>query len=78
MLNSENDRLVEKSESFESKELQAFLNISKELVSGEATEAETYPGKFLPPIEEDVILQDNLLDLLINYYIRAYAEINFS
>lgn len=63
------------SELFESEELQEFLNVSKELV---ATGVEFYPGKMLPPIKENVILLNNPLDLLINYYNRAYAGYNFS
>jgi hypothetical protein len=78
ILNLENDQTDDENKSFESEELQAFLNISKELASGGATGAEIYPGEFLPPIKENVMLSDILLDLLINYYNRAYAEYNFS
>ena len=41
-----NDKPDNENGSFESKELQAFLNISEELDSGEATGAENYPGKY--------------------------------
>lgn len=77
ILNLENDKIDNENESFESEELQAFLNISQELVSGGATGAENYPGEFLTPTKTNVILSNELLDLLINYYNRAY-EHNFS
>ncbi|CAG8772326.1 16392_t:CDS:1, partial [Funneliformis caledonium] len=64
-------------ETFESEELQVFLNISKELVSGRATGAKNYFGEFLPPIKLNIILSDGLLNLLIDYYNRAY-KYNFS
>jgi hypothetical protein len=54
------------------------LNISKELVSGGATGAEIYPSKILSPMKENVILPNNLLDLLVDYYNHAYVEYNFS
>jgi hypothetical protein len=59
---------------FESEELQEFLNISRELV---ATGKENYPGKFLSPMKLNILLSDDLLDLLIQYYNRAY-ECEFS
>ena len=77
ILNLENNQTNDKNKSFETEELQAFLNISKELVSSGTTGVENYPGEFLPPIKLNVILSDGLLDLLINYYNRAY-EYNFS
>jgi hypothetical protein len=77
MLNLENNKTNDKKEVLESEELQAFLNICKELVSGGTTGAENYPGEFLPPMKLNVLLSDSLLDLLINYYNRAY-EHNFS
>ena len=46
ILNLENDKPDNENESFENEELQAFLNISEELDSGEATGAENYPGKY--------------------------------
>ncbi|CAG8692074.1 6938_t:CDS:1, partial [Funneliformis caledonium] len=57
ILNLENDQSVDKSESFESKELQAFLNISKELVSSGVTGAKIYPRDFLPPIKKILYYQ---------------------
>lgn len=77
ILDMENDENDNENEPFESEELQAFLNISSHLVSDSATGAESYPGELLAPINIDVILSDQLLDLLINYYNRAY-EHNFS
>ena len=67
VLNLENDKTGD--ETFEFEELQAFLNMSKELV---ATGTEDYPGEFLPPMKSDVMLSDSILDLLIDYYNRAY------
>ncbi|GES79708.1 hypothetical protein GLOIN_2v1786477 [Rhizophagus clarus] len=66
-----------KDKSFESEELQAFLNISKRLTFGGATGAENFPGEFLLPTKSNISLSDSLLDLLISYYNRAY-EHNFS
>jgi hypothetical protein len=78
-LNLENDQPDNhENESFESEELKAFLNISKELGSGGATGSEIYPGEFLPPMKENFMLSDSLLNLLIEYYNRAYPEYNFS
>lgn len=78
ILNSENDKTDDdEDESFESEELQAFLNISKELTFGGATGAENLPGEFLPPTKSNIALSDGLLDLLIGYYNRAY-EFNFN
>ena len=79
ILNLENDKTDDddKDKSFESEELQAFLNISKELTSGGATGAENFPREFLSPTKSNVLLSDNQLDLLIGYYNRAY-EYNFS
>ena len=79
ILNLKNDKTDDDDEdkSFESEELQAFLNISKELTSGGATGAENFPREFLPPTKSNVLLSDNQLDLLIGYYNRAY-EYNFS
>ncbi|CAB5387812.1 unnamed protein product [Rhizophagus irregularis] len=65
-------------ESLESEELQAFLDISEKLVSGGATGTEEYPGELLSPIKLNVILPDDILDLLVDYYNRAYEEYNFS
>ena len=65
-------------ESLESEELQAFLDISEKLVSGGATGTEDYPGELLSPIKLNVILPDDILDLLVDYYNRAYEEYNFS
>ena len=69
ILNLENNQTDDKNKSFESEELQAFLDISKELVSGGATESKNYLGEFLPPMKSNVILSDGLLNLLIKYYI---------
>jgi hypothetical protein len=77
ILNLENDEINNENDTFESEELQAFSNISKELPSGGATGEENYPGIFLPPTKQNVLLSDKLLDLLIGYYNRAY-EYNFS
>ena len=77
ILNLENNQTDDENKSFESEELQAFLDISKELVSGGATGSENYPGEFLPPMKSNVILSDGLLNLLIKYYNRAY-EYNFN
>ena len=77
ILNLENNQTDDKNKSFESEELQAFLDISKELVSGGATGSENYSGEFLPPMKSNVILSDGLLNLLIKYYNRAY-EYNFN
>jgi len=77
ILNLENDKPDNENESFESEELQAFLNISEELDSGGATGAENYPGELLPPMKTNVILSEKHLDLLIEYYNRAY-EYHFS
>ncbi|UZO04715.1 uncharacterized protein OCT59_025086 [Rhizophagus irregularis] len=65
-------------ESLESEELQAFLDISEKLVSGRVTGTEEYPGELLSPIKLNVILPDDILDLLVDYYNRAYEEYNFS
>ncbi|GET58569.1 hypothetical protein GLOIN_2v1786147 [Rhizophagus irregularis DAOM 181602=DAOM 197198] len=65
-------------ESLESEELQAFLDISEKLVSGGATGTEEYPGELLSPIKLNVILPDDILDLLVDYYNHAYEEYNFS
>ncbi|CAB5360544.1 unnamed protein product [Rhizophagus irregularis] len=65
-------------ESLESEELQAFLDISEKLVSGGATGTEEYPGELLSLIKLNVILPDDILDLLVDYYNRAYEEYNFS
>jgi hypothetical protein len=78
ILDLENYQADDENKSFESEELQAFLNISKELVSGGATGSESYPGELLPPMNANVILPDSILDLLIDYYNRAYVEYNFS
>jgi hypothetical protein len=78
ILNVANDQTNDENESFESEELQAFLNISKELNAGGATGSEIYPGELLPPINENVMLSDSILNLLIDYYNRAYVEYNFS
>lgn len=78
ILNVTNDQTDDENESFESEELQAFLNISKELNAGGATGSEIYPGELLPPINENVMLSDSILNLLIDYYNRAYVEYNFS
>jgi hypothetical protein len=59
-------------------ELQAFLNISKELNAGGTTGSEIYPGELLPLINENVILSNSILNLLIDYYNRAYVKYNFS
>ncbi|GET57517.1 hypothetical protein GLOIN_2v1786147 [Rhizophagus irregularis DAOM 181602=DAOM 197198] len=67
-----------KNKSLESEELQAFLDISEKLVSGGATGMEEYPGELLSPIKLNVILPDDILDLLVDYYNRAYEEYNFS
>ncbi|CAB5311655.1 unnamed protein product [Rhizophagus irregularis] len=65
-------------ESLESEELQAFLDISEKLVFGRATGTEEYPGELLSPIKLNVILPDDILDLLVDYYNHAYEEYNFS
>ncbi|CAB5320241.1 unnamed protein product [Rhizophagus irregularis] len=65
-------------ESLKSEKLQAFLDISEKLVSGGATGTEKYPGELLSPIKLNVILPDDILDLLVDYYNRAYEEYNFS
>ena len=78
LLNLDDKTDDDENESFESKELQAFLNISQELISGGATGMEDYPGEFLPSIKQNVILPNNFLDLLVKYYNRAYNEYNFS
>ena len=77
-LNLENDQPDDENESFESEELKAFLNISKELISGGVTGSEIYPGEFLPPMKENFMLSNILLNLLIEYYNCAYSEYNFS
>ena len=77
-LNLENDQPDDENESFESEELKAFLNISKELISGGVTGSEIYPGEFLPPMKENFMLSNILLNLLIEYYNCAYPEYNFS
>ena len=46
ILNLENNQTDDENKSFESEELQAFLDISKELVSGEATGSENYLREF--------------------------------
>ena len=78
MLNLENDKIDNKNETFESEELQAFLSISRNLDSGGITGAEYYPGELIAPIRKDVKLSENQLDLLIEYYNRAYVDYNFS
>src|SRR3954464_12919712 len=78
ILNVTNDQTDDENESFESEELQAFLNISKELNAGGATGSEIYPGELLPLINENIMLSDSILNLLINYYNCAYVEYNFS
>src|SRR3954452_21153717 len=78
ILNVTNDQTDYKNESFESENLQAFLNISKELNAGSTTGSEIYSEKLLPLINENVMLSDSILNLLINYYNRAYVEYNFS
>jgi hypothetical protein len=78
MLNLENDKIDNKNETFESEELQAFLSISRNLDSGGVTGAEYYPGELIAPIRKDVKLSENQLDLLIEYYNRAYVDYNFS
>ncbi|GBC39214.2 uncharacterized protein LOC107327733 [Rhizophagus irregularis DAOM 181602=DAOM 197198] len=65
-------------ESLESEELQAFLDISEKLVSSGAIGTEEYPEELLSPIKLNVILPDDILDLLVDYYNRAYEEYNFS
>src|SRR3954449_12262957 len=78
ILNVTNDQTDDENESFESEELQAFLNISKELNAGDATGLEIYPEELLPLINENVMLSNSILNLLIDYYNRAYVEYNFS
>ncbi|GET58122.1 hypothetical protein GLOIN_2v1776801 [Rhizophagus irregularis DAOM 181602=DAOM 197198] len=61
-------------------EIMRFMmqNISEKLVSGGATGTEEYPGELLSPIKLNVILPDDILDLLVDYYNHAYEEYNFS
>jgi len=75
ILDSEDNQPDDENKSYESEELQEFLNISRNLTSGGVTGAENYPGEFLPPVKADFILSDEpvgFLDWLIEYYNRAY------
>ena len=74
ILNLENDKPDNENESFESEELQAFLNISEELDSGRTTETENYPRELLFPMKTNVILSEKHLDLLIEYYSYARSD----
>ena len=73
----ENDEINNENNTFESKELQAFSNISKELPSGGVIGEENYPRTFLLLTKQNILLSDKLLDLLISYYNHAY-KYNFS
>ncbi|GBC25642.2 uncharacterized protein LOC110231456 [Rhizophagus irregularis DAOM 181602=DAOM 197198] len=63
---------------FSFERMNGILDISEKLVSGRATGTEEYPGELLSPIKLNVILPDDILDLLVDYYNRAYEEYNFS
>ncbi|RGB33376.1 hypothetical protein C1646_761780 [Rhizophagus diaphanus] len=51
-----------------------LLDISKKLISGRATGKKDYPEELLRSIKLNVILLDDILDLLVNYYNRTYKE----
>jgi hypothetical protein len=69
ILGLDDNEIGNENETFESEELQTFLDMSKELV---ATGAEKYPGEFLPPIRSDVMMSDVVLDFLVEYYNNAH------
>ena len=48
-------------------------NIRESNVSG----SETFPGEFLKPSSNNIILSSEMLDLMVEYYMATYSMLEF-
>ncbi|CAG8796074.1 21053_t:CDS:1, partial [Dentiscutata erythropus] len=64
-------------DNFSSNELRQFLLNTYNVQESSITGFERFLGEFLPLQKEHLIISDELLSLLIEYYTAAYVTMNF-
>ena len=70
-------RSLASSDQFETDELRRFLQMSRSIETSSASGVENFPGEFLNPSKIHIIISDELLNILLDYYSAAYPEHSF-
>jgi hypothetical protein len=65
---------------FSSDELRRFLMNSRDIQESQICGSEEFPGKFLKPSSENVLIStisDKMIDLIVDYYAATYSNLAF-
>src|SRR6185295_12290930 len=62
---------------FETDELQRFLRVSRSIETSSVSGVEDFPGEFLIPSKIHIMISDEILDLLLEFYSEAYPQYSF-
>ena len=62
---------------FSSDEIFRFWMNSRDIKESSISGSEKFPGEFLKPSSDNVLLSDEMLDLMVEYYMAAYNNLEF-
>ena len=70
-------RSLAATDQFETDELQRFLWMSRSIETSSVSGVEDFPGEFLIPSKIHIMISDEILDLLLEFYSEAYPQYSF-
>jgi hypothetical protein len=65
------------SDEFSSDEIHRFWMNSRNIQDSKVSGSEKFPGEFLKPSYDNVLLSKEMQDLMVEYYIATYENLNF-
>ena len=68
---------VSESDEFTSEEMERFLLYSQNIKESPICGCETFPGEMLGPSSENVLMSDEMLNVMVEYYKATYINYNF-
>jgi hypothetical protein len=62
---------------FSTDEIHRFWMNSRNIRESNVSGSETFPGEFLKPSSNNIILSSEMLDLMVEYYMATYSMLEF-
>ena len=62
---------------FTTDEIYRFWIYSQNIKESHVTGSEKFPGEFLKPSSNNIIISNEMLDLIVKYYIATYEDLEF-
>ena len=68
---------LSEADKFSSDEIERFWLNSRNIQQSSITGSEPFPGEMMRPTSENVVMQDLMLNLLVEYYMATYETLEF-